>query len=658
MLLKIREKTTGWIAMAILGILIVPFALFGLEQYMVQGGSSTVASIKAPPTWWSSAPSFWPVSVFWRHEEVGTDEFRNRFEQVRQQQRADQGDAFDGRAFEDVGNKRAVLESLINQKVQAMAAQAAGVTVSDSMVIDEIQRIPAFQVDGRFDPQRYQLALASQVPSQTPAQFDRMVRESLEQGLVTGTLTETNFVTNSEMDRLIRLMGEQRDVSLVLVPAAEAGAETTTDADIQAWYDAHVASYRAPERVSIEYVSLDSADMPPSPPADDETLRHRYEQQTEKVAQQEERLASHILVEVASDADAATSAAAREKAEKLATEARAEGADFAGIATDNSDDVASLGGDLGWINPGMMPGPLEDALFAMTAGQISDPVRTEFGWHVIKLREIKAGERESFEDARESLAREQAEADRERMFSDLSSRVVDAVLQNPSGLASAAEAANLTVQKLGPFDVSSNEGIAASPAVKRAAFSEILIQDGTVSDPIEIANEHNVWIRVVAHTPEEAQPLDQVRDEVIAAVRADHLQKAAGERAAGLQARLQKGESLAELAAAELLPEPETLPGVPRGAPLIAPGVSDALFAAQAAGGEDGKASGSKVLDDGRIVIFTVDKVVPGDVAAFPAEQRQMLQQQLGQAAGIDEVQALIAKLRKAMKIRVIEQNL
>src|SRR5690606_14643544 len=105
-----------------------------------------VASIKAPPTWWSSAPSFWPASVLWRHEEVGTEEFRNRFEQVRQQQRAEQGDAFDARAFEELENKRAVLDSLIDQKIQAMAAQAAGVTVSDSMVIDEIQRIPAFQV--------------------------------------------------------------------------------------------------------------------------------------------------------------------------------------------------------------------------------------------------------------------------------------------------------------------------------------------------------------------------------------------------------------------------------------------------------------------------------------------------------------------------------
>ncbi len=642
--------------MTILGILIVPFALFGLEQYMVQGGGNAVASIKAPPAWWTSAPSFWPVSVVWQHEEVGTEEFRSRFEQVRQQQRAEQGDSFDARAFEDMSNKRAVLESLINQKVQAMSAQAAGVAVSDSMVIDEIQRIPAFQVEGQFDPQRYQLVLASQVPSQTPAQFDRQVRESLEQGLVMNALAESNFVTNAEMDRLIRLMGEQRDVSLLVVPAAEVTEGAIPDGEVKAWYDAHVADYRAPESVSIEYVSLNAADMPAPPPADEETLRHRYEQEGEKFAQQEERLASHILVEVAPDADPGLVKAAQEKAATLATRARGEDADFAALATESSDDTISPGGDLGWLSRGMMP-ELETALFAMTPGQISDPVKTEFGWHVIKLREVKSGERESFEQVRDSLALGQAESDRERMFNDLSSRVVDAVLENPTGLAAAAEAANLKVQKLGPFDAGSNEGIAASPAVKRAAFSEVLIQDGTVSDPIEVAPEHNVWIRVLTHTPEDAQPLEQVRDRVVTAIRSDRAKKTAQERASALQARLDKGETLADVATAESLPEPESLPGVPRGAPLVAAGVSDMLFAVQPEK-DGGAASGSKVLDDGRIVLFTVNKVAPGDVAEFPAEQRQVLQQQLGQAAGIDDVQALIAKLRKRMKIRVMDQNL
>ncbi len=661
MLQKLRDKTTGWVAMTILGILIVPFALFGLEQYMVQGGSTTVAAIKAPPNWWSSAPSFWPASVFWRHEEISTEEFRNRFEQVRQQQRAELGDAFDARAFEDAVNKRLVLDGMIDQRVQSMAAEAAGVTVSDAMVRDEIQRIPEFQVDGKFDPQRYQLALASQVPAQTPSQFDRVVRESLEQSLVMNAIVNSNFITAAETERLIKLMGEQRDVTLLVLPSVTSDIinAPVAQADIQAWYDGHLGDYRAPETVSIEYISLDESTVPAPPPADDETLRHRYEQEHQKSAELEQRLASHILVEVDENADAATRQAAEAKAREVAAKARVEGADFAALAAADSDDTGSkaMGGDLGWVGKDSMPAPLESALFAMQPGQISDPVKTEFGWHVLKLREIKASEQESFEQARDALVREQAEADRERAFSDLSSRVVDAVLQNPGALAPAAAAANLTVQKLGPFNAQSNEGIAASPALKRAAFSEVLIQDATVSDPIEISPGHNVWIRVLEHTPEQAQPLAQVTEKVVASIRAQRLKTAANERAAALLARLKGGETLAALAAAESLPAPAVMPGVPRGAPLIAKGVSDAIFAVHgsAAGAS---AAGEHVLDDGRIVLFTVDKVVPGDIDGFPPEQRQMLQQQLSQAGGIGDVQALLATLRRAMKIKVNEQNL
>lgn len=660
MLQKLREKTTGWIAMTILGLLIIPFALFGLDQYMVQGSNSTAAVIKAPPTWWSSAPSFWPVSVLWRHEEVTIDEFRQRLEQVRQQQRAELGEAFDARGFGSIENKHAVLDALIDQKVQALAAEQAGVMVSDTMVREAIQAIPAFQVDGRFDLQRYQLALASQVPAQTPAQFDRLVREGLQQTLVASTVASSNFITASEMERLIRLMGERRDVSLVIVPPA--GIDTAAavgDAEIQAWYEGHEADYRAPESVSIEYVELDASAMPVPPVADEAALRARYEQEKSRYTEQEQRLASHILVRVEEGAAAAAWQAAKAEADKLAAQARAEGADFAALATAHSDDVGSRegGGDLGWISKDMMPGPFSEALFAMQPGTISQPVKSDFGWHVIALREVDAGAQESFEQVRETLAASQAETDRERAFNEVSSAVVDAVLQNPGALAPAAAAAGMTVQALGPFTAEAREGLAANPAIKRAAFSEALIQDGTVSDPIEVAPNHNVWIRVTAHTPERAEPLAKVRDQVIAAIRAERARDAAAKRADALLAQLRGGKTMAELATAEALPAPQSVPDVPRGAPLVDASVSEAIFSVQPPA--DGKATaGKQVLDDGTIVLFTVERMVPGDASDLPAPQRGMMQQQLSQIAGADDAQALVSALRSGMEIEVIEGNL
>lgn len=659
MLQKLRDKTSGWIATVILGLLIIPFAFFGLEQYMVQRSNTTVATIQAPPTWWADAPSFWPVSVFWRHEEISVDEFRQRFEQVRQQQRAELGDAFDARDFESAETKRMVLETLIDQRVQAMAAEQAGVVVSDAMVRDAIQAIPAFQVDGRFDPSRYQLALASQVPAQTPAQFDQLVREGLQQSLVTTAIANSNFVTDAELDRLIRLMGERRDVSLLVAPPAAADTTDVSDADVQAWYDAHLADYRAPERVAIEYIELDMAALPAPAEADEAALRARYQQEQDKFASQEQRHASHILIEVAADADADAQQAAAAEAAEVAGLAAAEGADFTALAARYSDDAGSsaAGGDLGWISRDMMPGPFAEALFALEPGSVSKPVKTDFGWHVIKLHEVKAGARESFEEVRETLAVEQAEADREQAFNDISSQVVDAVLANPGALAPAAEIAGVQVQKLGPFARTATESVAAHPAVRNAAFSEVLVEDGTVSDPIEVGPGRNVWIRVTDHLPESARPLAEVRDQVIAAIRADRSRQAAEQRGRALLAKLEAGTTLAALAEAESLPAPQSVPGVPRGAPLVDASVSQAIFATRVDGTEK-PAHGMQVLDDGTIVLFAVEKVSPGDVAEVPAAQREMLAQQVAQFAGANDVQALVSALRAGMEIEVVEENL
>src|SRR5690606_31609008 len=249
----------------------------------------------------------------------------------------------------------------------------------------------------------------------------------------------------------------------------------------------------------------------------------------------------------------------------------AEGADFTALAARYSDDAGSsaAGGDLGWMSRDMMPGPFAEALFALEPGSVSNPVKTDFGWHVIKLHEVKAGARESFEEVRETLAAEQAEADREQALNDISSQVVDAVLANPGALAPAAEIAGVQVQKLGPFARTATEGVAAHAAVRNAAFSEVLVEDGTVSDPIEVGPGRNGWIRVTVHLPESARPLAEVREQVIAAIRADRSRQAAEQRARGLLAKLDAGTTLAALAEAESLPAPQSVPGVPRGAPLV-----------------------------------------------------------------------------------------
>jgi peptidyl-prolyl cis-trans isomerase D len=308
--------------------------------------------------------------MLWQREEIDAEEFRTAFERERQQQRASQGEQFDAREFEKLDNKRRVLDQLVDRRVLRMMAGRAGIVVGDAQVRDEIQSIPAFQVDGKFNAQQYQLTLAAQVPQRSPRQFEQVVREDLQQSLIPRQLMESAFATPSEVERLLRLLGEKRDVSFVVMPPPAADTGAVTAAEIQRWYDNHAGDYRAPETVTLEYVDIDGSQLAPPAAADDSVLRQRYEQEKNRFSQSEERLASHILVKVEAGADAATLKAAEARAARIAAQARQPGADFAALARAESDDAGSKagGGDLGWISKEMMDKQFEEALFAMQPG--------------------------------------------------------------------------------------------------------------------------------------------------------------------------------------------------------------------------------------------------------------------------------------------------
>ena len=655
MLQSLRDKTSGWIATVILGLLIIPFAFVGLQDYMFQRSDNAAARVEAPPAWWPSAPHFWPVTTLWEKEVVTTDDFRKAFESARQNARRQEGEAFDPREFEGIENKEKILQELVDQRVQKLAGTSAGVMVNDDLIRKTIQDLPAFQIEGKFNYDRYRLALASQ--QQTEQQFESVVRKSLEETLIAGAVAESNFMTTSEMDRLIRLQFETRDASMVLLPPPAPDTSPVSDAQVKQWYDQHAADFRAPETVTLEYVELNAADLP-VPAPDEVALRKRYDDEKKTFTEQEQRLASHILIAVDEKADAAAQKAAEAKARDLAAKAKAPGADFAALASANSDDPGSKanGGDLGWNAKGVMVPEFDAAMFALKPGETSEPVKTSFGWHIIQLREVRGAQQQPFEQVREQLAREQAEADRERAFNDTTGQLVDLVLKNPSSLAPAAAQLKLPVQRLGPVARTANEGIFAAATVKRQAFDPARIRDGTVSDPIEITPDHSVLIRVVNHTPEAPRPLAQVRDQVVAAIHNDRTAKAATQQADALVARLRAGESLAALAIEKGLPPPAVNPGIQRGQPIPDPSVSEAIFAVKAPA--EGKVTpGQAPMPGGNVVLFTVDKVTPGNAGEMPPARRAMIEKQVSRSAAEDEVKALVQGLRKRVRIETFKDK-
>ncbi|MBT2766100.1 peptidyl-prolyl cis-trans isomerase [Stenotrophomonas sp. ISL-67] len=657
MLQKLRDKTSGWIVTVILGLLMIPFLFVIDSSYLGGVGAQNVAKVAAPPTWWRSAPSWWPVSFLWQHHEISAEEFRTRFEQARQQARQQQGENFDPREFESVENKRAVLDQMIDEQVVRLAGEQSGIVIGDAAVRETIASIPAFiGADGTFNQDQYRLALSTGNPPRTPAQFETLVRESLQQSIIPQALQESGFVTSAEAERLMNLLGETRDVEIAALPELPADTAEVTDAQIKQWYDSHPKDFRQPESVSLEFVEINAATLPPAVAADETTLRKRYADEKPRFSTPEARLASHILI-AADGSDPAKLKAAEAKATALAAQAKAPGADFAALAKANSDDTGSkdTGGDLGWVERDAMVKPFEDALFGMKAGEVSAPVKTEFGYHVLQLREVRGGQQRPFEDVRDQLAAEQLKADNEGAFSELSGRLVDQVYKNPTSLQGAADALKLKVQTIGPFTRDTASGIAANPAVLRAAFSDVLVQDGTVSDPIAITPDHSVMIRVTDHSPEQALPLDKARDGVIAAIRADRNRQLSAKAADALLAKLNAGQTLQALAAEEKL-QVSPLPGLPRTQPVPTPEINRAVFAVKAPA--EGKPSYGKVALQDRYVVFAVNKVTPPTLADVPAEQKQQFKDQLDQVDGMASAKAFIQAMRKHYKVQVEEANL
>ncbi|TZF91712.1 SurA N-terminal domain-containing protein [Cognatilysobacter lacus] len=657
MLQNLRDKTSGWVATVVLGLLVVPFAFVGVQDYFQRSREMPVASISAPPSWWASAPAAWPVSMLWERQDVSQRDFRERFEQERQAARQQQGAQFDARDFESAASKRKVLDGLIDERVQGLWAQRQGIAVSDAMVQGEIAAIPAFQSNGKFDLQQYRLALRTLNPPRTERQFEQLVRDGLAQSMLRTTVGASAFATPTSTDRLVALLGERRDLSMVELPALPADTAPVSPTEIESWYRGHSAAYRAPETVALEYVDIDASTLPAAAPIDEAALRERYEQEKTRFVAPEQRQASHILISVPAGASASIDKAAHDKATRLAAQARVPGADFAALARANSDDTGSkaAGGDLGFVARGALAPAFEKTLFAMQPGQVSDPVRTEFGWHVITLRQVQAGRQEAFEQARPALEKELADSAREKQFNEVTSKIVDAVLKNPSTLGPAARQVGVPLLTAGPLARGQGSGALAHPLVQRTAFSETAIGQGMVSDPIDIGKDHTVLLRVTGHTAARQLALPEVRDRVVAAIHADRLLKASRTRAEAIAAQVKAGQPLAQVAASQGLPPPKPLLGVPRGAEVLAPGVSDAFFAAYAPRGK--AAVGSKVLPDGRAIVFVVDAVKPGNVADVGGDAAQIARQ-IAQLHGVVDFDATVRALRRSYKVQVNESNL
>ena len=349
------------------------------------------------------------------------------------------GAQYDPMQFDKLIVRREHLDSLIDQELITQAAQSMGLDVDDATLAEEIRQIPAFQVEGQFNTDVYQSRLLSQ--GMTPKQFQTEMRAQFVINQLPRNIAESSIATSSEIEEFVGLLDQTRTFNAVLVPAdAAESAVEFSESEVVAWHESHSEDYQSEEQVVVEYIELDAALLPVGLPPEEDYLRDLFEAQKARFISPEQRQVSHILIEVAADASEAEIETARQTAEDLSRRAK-EGEDFATLAAENSQDQgsASAGGDLGWVESGVMVQAFENAMYELSMeAPISEPIQTGFGWHVIQLKEIRESTGMSFEEARMTLVGEYEEENAARAFLEQADRLVDLIYEDPTTLESAA----------------------------------------------------------------------------------------------------------------------------------------------------------------------------------------------------------------------------
>ncbi len=636
MLQALRDKTSGWVAIVVIGLLCIPVAFFGIESYFETRVPTYVAKVG--------------------DKEISQEEFRRRFREYRERMRQQMGTAFNPAMFDQPTFRREFLDRLIDEEVLVQAAERTGATATAVALRAEIEKIEAFKVDGKFDARQYQLLLNAQ--NMTVEGFEQELRRDLSARKLPTEVGSTALVTDDQVDRYLALRDETRDFRYAIVPPSEPVLEEPSAEAIQAYYEQNAARYASPEQVSISYVEIDAAkiDVPAEP--DEATLRARYEEQRARFASPEQRLVSHILVAVAADADADAQKAAQEKAAAIVAEIKG-GADFVAVARERSDDIGSRasGGDLGWVEQnGLLQPAFESAVFAMAAGEVSQPVKTDEGFHVIQLREIKPALTRTLDDVRAELIEQYRAGERERLFTELSARVIDRIYEDPTALQAAADAAGLPVQQAGPFAREGGTGIAADPRVVAAAFSDAVLVDGAVSEPIEIGPSHIVLVKLDQHQPRAIRPLEEVRADVVASLQREAAVQATTERATELERRFVGGEPLEKIASETGMTINEAL-GIGRNAFNHDAAIVAEVFR-MAPSAADKPSRARVALPTGGHALVELIAISPADPAKVDAAARDAARQTLSQGQSFTEGRALIEALRATLEIRVVEERL
>ncbi len=517
-------KGQRWLAFLILGLLILVFALwgtygivdltFGAPKYGLKVNGEEVPSSTLQQAW------------------------QERQSQYQQQTRTDIPPAVRTQL------QNQLLDQFTRETLMRQRAIERGFRVNDDSVIRAYKSEQAFQVDGKFSDVAAKGALAQ--IGMSPVEYERQLRNTLQVSQLERSLQLGDFLTDSEVKRAFALENEQRQVRYALLPLAPfSAAVKVDDARAKAWYDAHPDDYLSKESVRLQYAELRLETIAAAITVNDEDLEAWYKQNQARYVEAEKRHAQHILITVDGKKDAAADAAALAKAQEVLKEARA-GGDFAALAKKYSQDPGSAhqGGDLGWALRGAYVQPFADKLFAMKPGEVSDPVKTQFGYHIIRLVEVQAEHARTLSDARQQI---EADYRRDRaadLFGDRQEQLQQK-LETTSGadLTALAKEFGLTLGEVPEYTRGGGGALGVNSELSSVVFGDSVLKDQRIGGPVALADDRLVIVKVLEHHPAKPQPLAEVRNEINEAVAKEDGTKAARAAADSAVKRLKAGAS-------------------------------------------------------------------------------------------------------------------
>ncbi|HKK23092.1 MAG TPA: SurA N-terminal domain-containing protein [Pseudohaliea sp.] len=625
MLQNIRSNIQGTLAKIIIGLIVVSFALFGIESILLGGGNSGVAEVNG--------------------ESITPYEVQQTVNLQRRQLLAMLGDDADPSLLDDDRLTSQAIQTLIERELLVQAASELGLTTSEQAIGSIVGDMEQFQVDGVFSPELFRSVLAT--AGFTPALFKESLREDLVTNQLRAGLAASDFATPAELSLQARITGERRDLRYLVIPVDRFDDGGTVEPEaITAWYDENPDSFRSPESVDVSFLELTRADF--EEPVAEQALREEFELTRDSFEVPTEARVAHILL-IQGEDEGDEAYAARVAA---AAEAVAEGEDFATVAGRLSDDIgsASAGGDLGYTAGDTFPEPMEAAIGGLAVGEVSAPVETEAGTHLVKVTDRREGKAVSFEEVRDQLARRLREGAAQDELLAVVENLRDLAF-NAENLNAPAERLGLTVERREAISRSGAEGLFADPRVQGALFSDEVLVERHNSEVIELEPSRFVVLHVDAHQLPERQPLERVSDQIAARIAEERSRAAVQGEGERLLTALEEGEKLDALANADDY-EWQVELGAMRSANALPGPVGRRAFTLPPPTGEQ-PVRELVQAPSGDVYLVELTRATPGELETLPQDRRDRLRRSIAGEYGSILISAFEAGLRAEADIEV-----